>query len=211
MKGSEDEPGILPLSLHQIFSMIREIKDREFLLRVSYLEVYNEQVRDLLEDDAEDLEIHEDKKRGFFVKDMREVIVTSVADALTLLAEGEDRRHFGRTNANEMSSRSHVIFRVVIESEKRESDSEVSTASIAESAPVRKGLPKIPEPEASKVRAAADNEKVLVSTLNFVDLAGSERAAQTGGVGDRQKEGRSINKSLLFLGIVISKLSEGDR
>ena len=50
-----------------------------------------------------------------------------------------------------------------------------------------------------------------MSTLNFVDLAGSERQEQTGALGERQKEGRSINKSLLFLGIVISKLSEGEK
>jgi hypothetical protein len=127
-----------------------QITDREFLLRVAYLEVYNEvarfslllfqsilgisshenngsdshvsqtpqqihteQVRDLLADNSEDLAIHECKQRGFFVQNMREVIVTSVEQVLELFAEGESRRHFGRTNANEMSSRSHVIFRVV--------------------------------------------------------------------------------------------------
>ncbi len=76
-------------------------------------QIFNSQVRDLLADNSDDLAIHECKQRGFFVQNMREVIVTSVEQVLELFAEGESRRHFGRTNANEMSSRSHVIFRVV--------------------------------------------------------------------------------------------------
>ncbi len=78
------------------------------------MEVYNEQIRDLLSADSGlDLPIHEDRERGFFVKDLTEVIVTSVAQVLDTLANGERNRHFGRTDMNEMSSRSHCIFRVV--------------------------------------------------------------------------------------------------
>jgi centromeric protein E len=69
----------------------------------------------------------------------------------------------------------------------------------------------VPAPAAASSKKKPVADKVLVSTLNFVDLAGSERLAQTNAVGKSAHEGRMINKSLLFLGIVIAKLSEGEK
>jgi centromeric protein E len=106
---------------------------------------------------------------------------------LELLEQGEANRHVGSTRMNEGSSRSHTVFRMVIESRARASD-----AVPAEAAPEDGG-------------AGA----ILVSTLTLVDLAGSERVAKTGAEGIRMKEGTAINRSLLTLGTVINKLSEG--
>ncbi len=148
----------------------------------------------MLSTNETDLPIKEDRERGFFVQDLTEQIVTSVDQVLQTLAAGERQRHFGRTDMNEQSSRSHCIFRVVIESKRN------------------MGPAAVVAPPKSKLKAVKPKtEKVLVSTLNFVDLAGSERLAQTGAVGKSAHEGRMINKSLLFLGIVISKLSEGEK
>ncbi|KAK9289712.1 hypothetical protein L1049_007871 [Liquidambar formosana] len=94
---------------------------------------------------------------------------------------GESHRHIGETNMNLYSSRSHTIFRMIIESREKGEDEDIGSPCDA----------------------------VRVSVLNLVDLAGSERAAKTGAEGVRLKEGSHINKSLMTLGTVIKKLSEG--
>lgn len=108
---------------------------------------------------------------------MIEHTVLSIDDVLCLVETGQSNRKVGVTNMNDRSSRSHTVFRIIIESSTGDQDDE-GTA-------------------------------IMVSHLNLVDLAGSERASQTGAVGDRFREGANINKSLLVLGQVISKLSEG--
>lgn len=101
------------------------------------------------------------------------------------LAVGSKNRKVGSTKMNERSSRSHTIFRLIIESrEMGQTD------------------------ENSDDRRSIDGA-VRVAQLNLVDLAGSERVANTGAAGQRLKEGAHINKSLLSLGTVIGKLSEG--
>lgn len=120
------------------------------------------------------LQIHENPEAGVYVAGLREEIVTGPEQVLSLLEDGEKQRHVGETNMNKTSSRSHTVFRMVIES-----------------------------------RAKDDPEAVWVSCLTLVDLAGSERVAKTGAEGMRMKEGTAINKSLLTLGTVINKLSEG--
>ncbi|MBX9448666.1 MAG: hypothetical protein KL787_02625 [Taibaiella sp.] len=105
---------------------------------------------------------------------------------LQLLAEGESHRHVGETKMNKNSSRSHTIFRMVIESRS-------TTAAAGGGVDIGGG----------------DVGAIRVSALTLVDLAGSERIAKTGAEGQRAKEGAAINKSLLTLGTVINKLSEG--
>jgi hypothetical protein len=185
MKGSREEPGIIPQSVFEVFNMIRQTMDREFIVRVSYMEIYNEVIMDLLEPENKNLKIHEDLQKGIFVGNLKEQVVTSPEQVLELMDNGERYRHFGSTNMNERSSRSHTIFRLVIESRRRHDTSETDNRELDESDAVR------------------------VATLNLVDLAGSERAQHTGAEGHRLVEGGHINKSLLTLGTVISKLSEG--
>ena len=129
------------------------------------------------------LQIKEDSERGVYVSGLKEEIVTSPTQVLELLRTGVARRHVGETNMNAESSRSHTIFRMVVES--RAVDENASGA------------------------ANGAQDAVLVATLNLVDLAGSERVVKTGAEGIRMKEGANINKSLLNLGIVINKLTEG--
>ncbi|KAH9299114.1 hypothetical protein KI387_030796, partial [Taxus chinensis] len=156
-------------------------EDREFLLRMSYMEIYNEEINDLLAPEHRKLQVHESLERGIFVAGLREEIVASPEHVLQLMESGESHRHIGETNMNVYSSRSHTIFRMVIESRDKNADDSVGMSCDA----------------------------VRVSVLNLVDLAGSERAAKTGAEGTRLKEGSHINKSLMTLGTVINKLSEG--
>ncbi|XP_015582327.2 kinesin-like protein KIN-7O isoform X1 [Ricinus communis] len=181
MRGSTIEPGVIPLAVHDLFDIIQQEADREFLLRMSYMEIYNEDINDLLAPEHRKLQIHESLERGIYVAGLREEIVASPQQVLDLMQFGESHRHIGETNMNLYSSRSHTIFRMIIESRDRTEDEDISSSCDA----------------------------VRVSVLNLVDLAGSERAAKTGAEGVRLKEGSHINKSLMTLGTVIKKLSEG--
>ena len=150
MQGSAEEPGIIPLAVHDVFDSIDRSEGREFLVRVSYLEIYNEQMVDLFSADAvapptkpqmgssgsrdlfgssigggsfdrperrvSRLQIKEDSERGVYVSGLKEEIVTSPTQVLELLRTGVARRHVGETNMNAESSRSHTIFRMVVES-----------------------------------------------------------------------------------------------
>ncbi|XP_020885438.1 kinesin-like protein KIN-7O isoform X2 [Arabidopsis lyrata subsp. lyrata] len=181
MRGSTIEPGIISLAVHDLFDIISQDTSREYLLRMSYLEIYNENINDLLDPLNRKLQIHENLEKGVFVAGLREDIVDSPQQVLELMESGESHRHIGETNMNHYSSRSHTIFRMIIESREKTRDEGVGNVCDA----------------------------VSVSVLNVVDLAGSERAAKTGAEGVRLKEGTHINKSLMTLGTVIKKLSEG--
>ncbi|KAJ2111410.1 hypothetical protein GGF48_005490, partial [Coemansia sp. RSA 921] len=184
----------------EIFDTVQNDLTREYLIRVSFLEIYNEVLRDLLEPTKINLKIHENAKREIFVGDLSEHIVFNADQVEELLQKGDRNRHVAGTNMNERSSRSHTIFRIVIESrEKVEGDCDGEN-----------GLAK--RQQRLSTGSFADSEEftgaVMVSCLNLVDLAGSERVGQTGAEGQRLKEGAHINKSLLALGTVIARLSE---
>ncbi|XP_056170359.1 kinesin-like protein KIN-7O isoform X2 [Syzygium oleosum] len=89
--------------------------DLEFSLRMSYMEIYNEEIHDLLAPEHRKLQIHENPERGIYVADLREEKVKSSDEVLNLMQFGEAHRHNGKTNMNVCSSRSHTIFRMLIE------------------------------------------------------------------------------------------------
>ncbi|XP_043369163.1 centromere-associated protein E isoform X3 [Dermochelys coriacea] len=180
MMGSDKSMGIIPKAVQDVFKIICEIPGREFLLRVSYMEIYNETITDLLCDSRKNkpLGIREDFNRNIYVEDLIEEVVVNPEQVMEWLRKGEKKRHYGETKMNEHSSRSHTIFRMIIES--RENDPANTNCDGA----------------------------VMVSHLNLVDLAGSERASQTGSEGLRLKEGCNINRSLFILGQVIKKLCD---
>ncbi|XP_072217998.1 uncharacterized protein [Leuresthes tenuis] len=181
MMGSEHNPGVMPLALEDVFQTIKKFPKKEFLLRVSYMEIYNETVTDLLVDSwkRKPLEVREMINKNIYVADLTEELVTSLPQALAWIRKGEKNRHYGKTKMNERSSRSHAIFRMILESRERS------------------------DPESGDDADGA----IIVSNLNLVDLAGSERASQTGAEGARLKEGCNIN-SLFTLGQVIKKLTD---
>eukprot|EP00941_MAST-03F_sp_MAST-3F-sp1_P001526 g1526.t1 len=204
MSGNADCPGIIPLATMDIFSLISEEPNREFLLRVSMCEVYNEEVRDLLNPSgSKELVIREDKLRGVIVHGLAEEIVTSVDDVMALLEAGCAQRTSGSTQLNSESSRSHSIFRMVIESKPTSSDS-----SGSESKRNSSGSTSSLDSDEEDNNKRSDGPCVNVSCLTLVDLAGSERSKKTGATGARFREGNNINKSLMNLGLVIRKLSD---
>lgn len=192
MQGTASSPGVIPLAITDIFSYIRETPHREFLLRVSYLEIYNEKINDLLSASTtngagapaqEEIKLREDSKRGVYATPLKEEIVQSPTQLLRVIARGDHARRTGSTQFNARSSRSHAVVQIVVESRERVPSG--NTVQDKRSGVVPGG--------------------VRVSTLSLIDLAGSERAAENK---ERRTEGAHINKSLLTLGTVIARLSE---
>ncbi|KAK7398715.1 Kinesin-like protein kip2 [Neonectria punicea] len=194
MQGTASSPGVIPLAITDIFSYIRETPSREFLLRVSYLEIYNEKIHDLLSmptgsgvggnTQQDEIKLREDSKRGVYATPLKEEIVQSPTQLLRVIARGDQARRTASTQFNARSSRSHAVVQIVVESRERIPGGNASAES------KRSGLPP---------------GGVRVSTLSLIDLAGSEKAAESK---ERRQEGAHINKSLLTLGTVIAKLSE---
>ncbi|KAI9640884.1 Kinesin-like protein kip2 [Ciborinia camelliae] len=194
MQGTDKMPGVIPLAITDIFSYIRETPSREFLLRVSYLEIYNEKIHDLLSastapttgpgaTQSEEIKLREDSKRGVYATPLKEEIVQSPTQLLRVIFRGDQARRTSSTQFNARSSRSHAVVQIVVESRER------IPGGVAMKENKRTGL--VPG-------------GVRVSTLSLIDLAGSERAAETK---ERRTEGSHINKSLLTLGTVIARLS----
>ncbi|KAJ5707182.1 hypothetical protein N7488_006983 [Penicillium malachiteum] len=193
MQGTATSPGVIPLAITDIFSFIRETPHREFLLRVSYLEIYNERIHDLLSASTaaangtappqEEIKLREDSKRGVYATPLKEEIVQSPTQLLRVIARGDHARRTSSTQFNARSSRSHAVVQIVVESRER-----------------------VPAGGNSQdKRSGIAPGGVRVSTLSLIDLAGSERAADDK---ERRTEGAHINKSLLTLGNIISKLSD---
>ncbi|KAE8258545.1 hypothetical protein A4X13_0g1616 [Tilletia indica] len=191
------EPGLIPRAIKDIFAGIRQASTtREFLIRVSYMEVYNEQLKDLLMPSNSPQVRDETRggRRGTVVKPLQEEIVTTPAQVMALLALGQANRHVGATDWNERSSRSHTAFKMTIESWERISDEPWATEFDPDRVP------------GSPAKQRTQGRTVRVSELSMIDLAGSERYVSKGGSAARS-EGSAINKSLLCLGRVISALS----
>lgn len=120
MQGLLDPPelkGVIPNSFSHIFEFVKATKDAQFLIRCSYLEIYNEEIRDLLchVKNAPKCEMKEDPNTGVFVKNLTNVVVESVEDMTAQLNKGLSFRTVAATLMNSESSRSHSIFSIVVE------------------------------------------------------------------------------------------------
>lgn len=117
MMGDKNNPGVMVLAAKEIFKMIAQSVDRYFLLRVGYIELYNERIYDLLAPTDKDnkqveLKIHE-STNGEVNVNCVEHIIKSEEEIVGYLNNGNQKRKIGETNLNERSSRSHSIFRIV--------------------------------------------------------------------------------------------------
>ncbi|CEP12182.1 hypothetical protein [Parasitella parasitica] len=113
----EDEKtkGIIPRIIEQIFTSINDAPSNiEFTVKVSYMEIYMEKVRDLFNPSADNLAIHEDKTRGVYVKDLYEIYVANTDEVYQAMKNGSSNRVVAYTNMNAESSRSHSIVVITI-------------------------------------------------------------------------------------------------
>ena len=192
MEGVVDDEalrGIMPNSFHYIFDKVAAAHANiKFLVRASFLEIYLDDVYDLLNTEAKRkrMEVKESKDKGVFVKDLSEYAVHSVADMVKLLKVGSKQRAVGATKMNAGSSRSHSILTITIETSET---IQAPPGSVTETG-----------------EAMEDKVVYKVGRLNLVDLAGSERQKKTEAEGSRLDEAKSINWSLTVLGNVIKAL-----
>lgn len=119
MEGVRDDVdlrGVIPNSFHHIFQHIAQSHNQQYLVRASYLEIYQEEIRDLLSRDSKTrLELKERPDVGVYVKDLSSFVTKSVEEIQHVMSVGHANRSVGRTNMNEHSSRSHAIFIITIE------------------------------------------------------------------------------------------------
>ena len=171
--------GIIPRAITRLFQELGGKVDYESKVSISYLEIYNEIIFDLLSpipanEQKGEINFQEDSKGNVVVKGLTKHSVANEEEAFNLLFEGESNRTVSEHQLNKGSTRSHCIFTISVEMK-------------------------------SKVESS---EKVLTSKLNFVDLAGSERVKETGSSGLALKEAAYINKSLTFLEQVVVALTD---
>ncbi|XP_045174185.2 kinesin-like protein KIF27 isoform X3 [Mercenaria mercenaria] len=202
---TEDEDGIIPRAVRQMFDTLSIDKSVNYTVKVSYIEIYKEELRDLLElnvDNKPDLHVREDDKGNTVIIGAREVECESLDEVMSLLETGSAARHTGATNMNEHSSRSHSIFTITIGQMWTENDVLASKRKPDDDTDIID----------DEMIYSTDIDKEMTHNMfgkfHFVDLAGSERAHKTGNVGDRFKESVHINSGLLALGNVISALGD---
>ncbi|XP_070822274.1 kinesin-like protein KIF13A isoform X4 [Chaetodon trifascialis] len=180
MMGNGEQPGLIPRLCCSLFERVHTEGNEAhtFKVEVSYMEIYNEKVRDLLDPKGsrQSLKVREHKVLGPYVDGLSQLAVTCFEDIEVLMSEGNKSRTVAATNMNEESSRSHAVFSIIV------------TQTLYD------------------LQSGNSGEKV--SKMSLVDLAGSERVSKTGAAGERLKEGSNINKSLTTLGCVISALAD---
>ncbi|KAG0021190.1 kinesin motor protein cin8 [Podila clonocystis] len=171
------EAGIIPRTLYHLFASL-ERKETEYSVRISFLELYNEEVKDLLanDDDRKVVKIFDvSKKAGPLVQGLEEVAVYSAIQGIEALRRGSAKRTVAATKSNDKSSRSHGVFSITVHVKETTDDGE---------------------------------ELLKIGKLNLVDLAGSENIARSGAEFNQAREAGRINQSLLTLGRVINCLVE---
>lgn len=175
-----NQNGIIPRSLDYLYRKFQSFDGTEFKVWVSYLEIYNEVINDLLNTGSINLKIREDPVEGYFVSGLKQIPCHSLSEALKVLETGEKQRSYRATNIHEHSSRSHSVFKLLIESKQMEG---------------------VDTDEENHLHLKGT---VKFSVVNLVDLAGSERMSEAGD----SNETSYINKSLFILTNVINKLAE---
>lgn len=180
ISGTVEHPGVIFLTMKDLYERIADSKDdSEVLVRLSYLEIYNETIRDLLSETptppGQGLMLVEDQANKISVVGISEHTPESPEHVLSMIQEGNQRRTMSPTEANAVSSRSHAVLQINVTKRPRTGDVVEETTS---------------------------------ASLNIIDLAGSERASATSNNGARMKEGANINKSLLALGNCINALCQ---
>ncbi|CAK9858033.1 unnamed protein product [Sphagnum jensenii] len=180
--------GIIPRSAAEIFERADSDQDYEYHVSMSYIQIYMEQIQDLLRPESCNMQIREGDN-GVYVSGIEEIQVKSVEDCMKLLILGDRNRCFAFTKLNAHSSRSHVIVILTVEKKAKYQTLE-QKAELAE----RRRLSS----------CFLESERVLVGKLFLVDLAGSERLKRSGSEGLRASEAMSVNLSLTCLGKCIS-------
>ncbi|KAI9883453.1 MAG: hypothetical protein M1823_004787 [Watsoniomyces obsoletus] len=178
--GTSQQPGIIFLAMQELFERISERRaDKDTDVSLSYLEIYNETIRDLLVSGGATskggLMLREDANQSVSVAGLSSHSPQNAQEVMDIIMKGNECRTVSPTEANATSSRSHAVLQINVSQRERNADV---------------------------------NEPHTMATLSIIDLAGSERASATKNRGERLLEGANINKSLLALGSCINALCD---
>ena len=205
---SEDLKGVIPNSFSHIFDFVKSSKDVQFLIHCQYLELYNEEIKDLLatNKNAGKLDLREDPQKGVYVSGITDIPVESTEDLNKMLDRGlgdVPLRHLYAVHALNQLIIIHLTYVLYMAGNR----TVAATLMNAESSRSHSIFTIIIEMTTKD--SSSGKELLRVGKLNLVDLAGSERQKKTGAKDATLKEGIKINLSLSALGNVISALSEG--
>lgn len=185
--GADD--GIIPRAVHDLFKAKQDYESSgEVSITMTFMEIYNEEIYDLMTEGNTGLKLRDHGDGGIVVKGLTIAKVLSTNHARELIDRASSRRRTASTNVNMRSSRSHSIctFSVTVNPTARSDESTAATLGNRTS-------------------------QLVSAKLTLVDLAGSERLKQTGAIGTTQKESININKDLFVLGKVVSALAEKNK
>ncbi|KAJ4462287.1 putative Kinesin-related protein 5 [Paratrimastix pyriformis] len=189
-----DLKGIIPRAMEHIFTQIAsDTKGTEWTVKCSFLEIYNEQIHDLLNPTSTNLQVRESPGRGVYVGDLKEDYVNTEEEVITLLKTGETARTVAFTEMNSVSSRSHSCTST--------SSYGILVLSGGGGAPGSLFM--------VQVEQKLSDGTVKSGKLNLIDLAGSEKVRKTNATGQTLAEAKKINQSLSSLGNCIHALTEG--
>lgn len=176
----DESAGLIPRVIEKLFDELKKVQE-PYSVQCSYLEIYNEDLRDLLTDgdSTTAMRIYENQrnKGAVIIQGLSEITVHNKHDLFKLLQKGLQKRHTSSTHMNDRSSRSHAVFSIIVHTRKPTEDGE---------------------------------EVTKTGKLNLVDLAGSENIGRSGSMEQRAREAGNINQSLLTLGRVIKALAENN-
>ncbi|XP_068928112.1 kinesin-like protein KIF3C [Petaurus breviceps papuanus] len=196
MQGTWAEPeqrGVIPSAFEHIFTHISRSQNQQYLVRASYLEIYQEEIRDLLsKEPGKRLELKENPETGVYIKDLSSFVTKNVKEIEHVMNLGNQARAVGSTHMNEVSSRSHAIFVITVECSERGSDGQEH---------IRVGKLNLVD--------LAGSERQGKAGTNTSGGAATQPSGGGGGTGERPKEASKINLSLSALGNVISALVDG--
>eukprot|EP01006_Ploeotia_vitrea_P026973 TRINITY_DN59877_c0_g1_i1.p1 TRINITY_DN59877_c0_g1~~TRINITY_DN59877_c0_g1_i1.p1 ORF type:complete len:829 (+),score=55.35 TRINITY_DN59877_c0_g1_i1:39-2489(+) len=198
ISGTPSQPGIIPHAVTDFFNHIKQNEERVSLLRVSFFEIYNEEIRDLLAETEQKLTIQEDPERGVIITNMTEHLVDNLDTVMQLQRAGEVRRAMGRNNVHEHASRSHTVFQLIFESRNlHERDVKMSTLSIVDLA------------GSEATNTVADSVEDALEEHDYkLTIEGSlATLMKPKGPDRREREGSNIRKSLLALVRVVNMLA----
>jgi len=190
--------GLIPRFMNDLFERLQASQGGgdnpvRFALQASFLEVYGEDVYDLLVPDRPSLPLREDASGGVVCAGLTHRAVATAQEALEVLHEGTLHRTTAATLMNLTSSRSHAVFSITLTMTTATQQSTTSTAA------------------GDNPATSGGGSSSTTSRFTFVDLAGSERMKKTGAEGERAREGIKINEGLLALGNVINALADEER
>eukprot|EP00039_Didymoeca_costata_P028151 m.20157 g.20157 ORF g.20157 m.20157 type:complete len:881 (+) comp6765_c0_seq1:274-2916(+) len=197
------EEGMIPLLVKSLFTRIKKDNTQTYRVKVSYIQIYQDEVLDLLSTEApavvhhrgqietkdKGLAVRESSTRGVYIDGMIEKEVNTPEKLLEILNQGRRKLVFGETRMNKASSRSHAICFISVECVVNGKEEQTQT---------------------DKSKNTTEKEEIKVrGKITLCDLAGSERIKKTGSEGDRKQEAQHINSSLHELGNVVQALATG--